>query len=107
MSRPLPLALARDWLEGVDVRTRFYYIEGFERVDDEEETPGGDEILCGEAEWFKQLGNELKRADPDQPNAPSLASAGGCNLDVCACFFGSTWRGDQELSYEVLWTFRR
>ncbi len=44
-----------------------------------------------------------KRADPDQPNALSLASAGGRNLDVCACFLGSMWRGDQGLSYDVLW----
>ena len=28
-----------------------------------------------------------KRADPDQATALSLASAGGRNLDVCACFF--------------------
>ena len=44
-----------------------------------------------------------KRADPDQPTALSLASAGGRNLDVCACFLGSTWRGDHGLSYDVLW----
>ena len=44
-----------------------------------------------------------KRADPDQPTALSLASAGGRNLDVCACFLGSMWRGDQGLSYDVLW----
>ena len=34
-----------------------------------------------------------KRADPDQPNALSLPSTGGCNLDVCACFVGFAWRG--------------
>ena len=44
-----------------------------------------------------------KRADPDQPTALSLASAGGRNLGACACFLGSTWRGDQGLSYDVLW----
>ena len=31
-----------------------------------------------------------KRADPDQPTALSLASAGGRNLNVCACFLGAT-----------------
>ena len=31
-----------------------------------------------------------KRADPDQPTALSLASVGGRNLDVCACFLGAT-----------------
>ena len=46
-----------------------------------------------------------KRADPDQPNALSLASAGGCNLDACACFLGSTWGGDRGLSHELLWTY--
>ena len=48
---------------------------------------------------------EPKRADPDQPTALmiSLASARGHNLDVCACFLGSMWRGDQGLSYDVLW----
>ena len=48
-----------------------------------------------------------KRADPDQPNSLSLASAGGCNFDACACFLGSTWRGDHGLSYdhELLWAF--
>ena len=44
-----------------------------------------------------------KRADPDQPTALSLASVGGRNLDVCACFLGATWRVDQGLSYDVLW----
>ena len=48
-----------------------------------------------------------KRADPDQPTAFSLANVGGRNLNVCACFLGATWRGDQGLSYEVLWAFRR
>ena len=46
---------------------------------------------------------EPKRADPDQPTALSLASAGGRNLDVCACFLVLIWRGDQVLSYDVLW----
>ena len=45
-----------------------------------------------------------KRADPNQPNALSLASAGGWNLDVCACFLDSVWRGDHERSYELLWS---
>jgi hypothetical protein len=44
-----------------------------------------------------------KRADPDQPAPLSLASAGGRNLNACACFLGSTRRGDQGLSYDVLW----
>ncbi len=44
-----------------------------------------------------------KRADPDQPTPLSLASAGGRNLNACACFLGSTWRGDHGLSYDVLW----
>ena len=44
-----------------------------------------------------------KRADPDQPTALSLASAGGRNLGACACFLDSTWIGDQGLSYDVLW----
>jgi hypothetical protein len=44
-----------------------------------------------------------KRADPDQPTALSLASVGGFNLNTCACFLGSTWKGDQGLSYDVLW----
>ena len=44
-----------------------------------------------------------KRADPDQPTALSLASAGGRNLDACACFLGLTWGGDQGRSYDVLW----
>ena len=48
-----------------------------------------------------------KHADPDQPNALSLASVGGCNLDACVCFLGSTWRGDHGLSYELLWAFWR
>ena len=48
-----------------------------------------------------------KRAYPDQPNALSLASAGGCNLDACVCFLGSTWRGGHGLSYELLWAFWR
>ena len=48
-----------------------------------------------------------QRVDPDQPNALSLASAGGRNLDACACFSGSTWRGNHGLSYELLcmWVF--
>ena len=45
---------------------------------------------------------EPKRVGPDQPTALSLASAGGRNLDVCACFLGSMWRGDQGLSYDVI-----
>ena len=49
--------------------------------------------------------NSPKRDDPDQPNALSLASVGGCNLDACACFLGSTWEGYQGLSYELLWAF--
>ena len=44
-----------------------------------------------------------KRAGPDQPTALSLASAGGRNLDVCACFPGSVQRGDHGLLYDVLW----
>ena len=48
------------------------------------------------------LGRAPKRADPDQPTALSLASAGGRNLDVRACFLGATRRGDQGLSYDVL-----
>ena len=48
-----------------------------------------------------------KRADPDQPNALSLASAGGYNLDACVCFLGSTWGGDRGPSYELLWAFWR
>ena len=48
-----------------------------------------------------------KRADPDQPTALSLASVVGRNLDVCACFLGATWRGDQGLSYDVLWALWR
>ena len=43
-----------------------------------------------------------ERADPDQPTALSLASVGGCNLDACACFVGSTWRGDQGVKCMVL-----
>ena len=46
-----------------------------------------------------------KRADPDQPNALSLASVGGCNADACACFLGSAWRRNRGLSYELLWAF--
>ena len=38
-----------------------------------------------------------KRADPDQQNALSLASAGGRNLDACACFLGSMWGGGRGL----------
>ena len=48
-----------------------------------------------------------KRADPDQPTPLSLANAGGCNLDACACFLGSTWGGDRGLSHELLWALYR
>ena len=48
-----------------------------------------------------------KRAYPDQPNAISLSSTKDRYLDACACFLGSTWRGDQGLSCEVLWAFKR
>ena len=46
------------------------------------------------------------RGNPDQPNAISLCNTRGRYLGVCAGFLGSTWRGDQGLSYEVLWVFR-
>ena len=44
-----------------------------------------------------------KRANLDQPTVPSLASAGGRNLDACACFLGARYRLDRGLSYDVLW----
>ena len=50
---------------------------------------------------------EPKRADPDQPTALSLVNAGGRNLNICACHLGYMWRGDQGLSYDVLWAFWR
>ena len=53
------------------------------------------------------LGRAPKRAYPDQPTALSLASAGDRNLDVCACFLGSMWIGDQVLSCDVLWALYR
>jgi hypothetical protein len=46
------------------------------------------------------------RGNIDQPSALSLCSAGGCYLGACACFLGSLWRGDQWLSYELLWACR-
>ena len=75
--------------------------------------------VIGAARFVYVLGSELcpllpqnnalvlkrapKRADPDQPTALSLASAGGRNPGVCACFLGAMWRGDQGRSYDVLW----
>ena len=53
------------------------------------------------------LRRALKRADPDQPNALSLASVGCRNLDARACFLGSPWKGDHGLSYELLWALLR
>ena len=46
------------------------------------------------------------RGNIDQPSALSLCSASGCYLDACASFLSSLWRGDQGLSYELLWAFR-
>ena len=49
------------------------------------------------------LRRATNRHDPDQPTALSLVSAGGRNLDACAGFLDSTWKGDQGLSYDILW----
>jgi hypothetical protein len=44
-----------------------------------------------------------KRADPDQPTALSLASAGGRNLDVCACFLGSMNCGEEIKGFHMMY----